>query len=415
MHPPDPPYLFVQQELRSVLAIKRHELLSEIDALGEDSILKTDREKLCEYFRQKYSLEAPTVSKEFPEIIDRREIKLAGGAYARIPIAGHISATEIVFSLAIEGDHKLFHYAPSSTSSVPPHGEAGDGDLFSEARDGELVFSMVSLTETPDQIRAEADRNVATIRQYLSWMAIDLDRFNKEIRTATREKIESRSQRIKKDQALIEGVGYPIRRRSDEVASYAVPTVRRKVIPNLPAAGTASKPEPFLELKDYDDILNTLHNMATVMERSPSAFAGLNEEAIRWLFLIPLNGLYEGQATGETFNFNGKTDILIRINGRNIFVAECAIWRGPAYLSQKVDQLLGYATWRDSKLALLIFNKDRELTKILASMGEVLKQHHNFKRELTRSSKTEFRCVLAHRDDPERDLILTVCAFEVPA
>jgi hypothetical protein len=39
--------------------------------------------------------------------------------------------------------------------------------------------------------------------------------------------------------------------------------------------------------------------------------------------LVQLNGQYEGQATGETFNFQGKTDILIRVDGQNIFVAEC--------------------------------------------------------------------------------------------
>ena len=406
MHPPDPHYLFGPQELRPLLDRKKQELLEEIDAMSEDYILEADTEKLSEYLFQERSLKAPSLSKELPEIVARREIRLAAGAYVRIP-GGRASATELVFSLRIEeGDPMVFQLAPSSRSSILPHGEV---------RKGELIFSLVLLGETPEQLRAEADANVAAIRQYLDWITADFERFNKEIVGVAREKIENRRQRIKKDQALVEGFGYPVRRRSDEVASYAVPTARRKVIPHLPAAGISSKPEPFLELKDYDDILNTLHHMATVLERSPSAFAGLDEEAIRWLFLIPLNGLYEGQATGETFNFTGKTDILIRVNGKNIFVAECAIWRGPEYLSRKVDQLLGYASWRDSKLALLIFNKDRQFTKILATMGEVLKQHHNFKRELPQRSETEFRCVVAHRDDPQRDLILTVCAFEVPA
>lgn len=85
--------------------------------------------------------------------------------------------------------------------------------------------------------------------------------------------------------------------------------------------------------------------MVAVMERSPKAFSGMSEEDLRQHFLVQLNGHYEGQATGETFNFDGKTDILVRVDRKNIFIAECKFWRGPESFSQALDQLLGYATW----------------------------------------------------------------------
>jgi hypothetical protein len=37
---------------------------------------------------------------------------------------------------------------------------------------------------------------------------------------------------------------------------------------------------------------------------------------------VQLNRHFEGAATGETFNHRGKTDILIRVDGKNIFIAE---------------------------------------------------------------------------------------------
>ncbi len=70
--------------------------------------------------------------------------------------------------------------------------------------------------------------------------------------------------------------------------------------------------------------------MVMVMERSPQDFKDMKEEDLRQHFLVQLNGQYEGQATGETFNYDGKTDILIRIDGRNIFIAECKYWGGPS-------------------------------------------------------------------------------------
>src|SRR5260370_4966399 len=54
----------------------------------------------------------------------------------------------------------------------------------------------------------------------------------------------------------------------------------------------------------------------------------MGEEDLRTHFLVQLNGVYEGQATGETFNFEGKTDILIRADGGNIFIAERKFWSG---------------------------------------------------------------------------------------
>jgi hypothetical protein len=141
----------------------------------------------------------------------------------------------------------------------------------------------------------------------------------------------------------------------------------------------------------------------------------MNEEDLRQHFLVQLNGQYEGQATGETFNFEGKTDILIRAEGKNIFIAECKFWRGPAALTEALDQLLGYASWRDTKTALLVFNREKSFSAVLAKIPEVVKAHSNFKRELSYDSETGFRYVLHHRDDKNRELTLTILAFEVPA
>ena len=82
------------------------------------------------------------------------------------------------------------------------------------------------------------------------------------------------------------------------------------------------------------------------IERSPRAFAGMKEEDLRLLLLVPLNGHFEGQATGETFNGEGKTDILIRERNKNIFIAECKFWHGAKSFTEAIDQLQRYTTWR---------------------------------------------------------------------
>ena len=154
--------------------------------------------------------------------------------------------------------------------------------------------------------------------------------------------------------------------------------------------------------------------MVLVMERSPKAFINMKEEDLRQHFLVQLNGHFEGEATGETFNFEGKTDILIRSNGKNIFIAECMYWDGEKSFFDKVNQLLGYTSWRDTKTAILVFNRNVEFSKVVLQIPEGVKKHSNFKRQVEYKSETGFRFILHHNEDKNRELILTVLGFNVP-
>ena len=78
--------------------------------------------------------------------------------------------------------------------------------------------------------------------------------------------------------------------------------------------------EPELSLADYDQILEVIQSMVKVFERSPSVFKSMKEKDLRTILLVALNGVFKGNATGETFNGIGDTDILIRVKDTNIFI-----------------------------------------------------------------------------------------------
>jgi hypothetical protein len=141
----------------------------------------------------------------------------------------------------------------------------------------------------------------------------------------------------------------------------------------------------------------------------------MKEEHLRDHFLVQLNAQYEGTATGETFNFEGKTDILVHVDGRTVFIAECKFWNGPRALIRTIDQLLGYTSWRDTKTAILVFNRGRALSTVLERVGPTVAEHKRFVREVPLDGETSFRFVLSHRDDPQRHLTLTVLVFELPS
>jgi hypothetical protein len=118
-------------------------------------------------------------------------------------------------------------------------------------------------------------------------------------------------------------LGLPIKRRADAPNAYTVPVQRKRPRIELPTVEGPFQPEPVLSAADYDDILATMRSMARVMELSPVAVLEMGEQDLRTHFLVALNAQFEGGATGETFNSQGRTDILIRVNNRNVFVAEC--------------------------------------------------------------------------------------------
>jgi hypothetical protein len=168
-------------------------------------------------------------------------------------------------------------------------------------------------------------------------------------------------------------------------------------------------------MEHYEHILTVISNMVQVMERSPQAFAKMGEEDLRTHILVQLNGHYEGQATGETFNYEGKTDILIRAESRNIFIGECKIWKGAEIFRATIDQLLGYTAWRDTKTAIILFNRNKNTSSVIAQIPELVKQHPNFKREIAGyKQELGFRFILHHRDDKNHELTLTVLIFDVP-
>ena len=154
--------------------------------------------------------------------------------------------------------------------------------------------------------------------------------------------------------------------------------------------------------------------MSLVMERSPTVFENAEEEHIRVHYLVQLNGQYQGAATGETFNHHGKTDILIRHDNHNVFVAECKFWGGYEAMKKTADQLLGYTTWRDTRTALIIFNRNLDFTSVISEAQRAMKDHQHYKSGPIKQGDSRFRYVFTHPEDKQRDIIVTLMLFNMP-
>ena len=235
--------------------------------------------------------------------------------------------------------------------------------------------------------------------------------FNYVVTATAKYELKKRQTKLQKDEDVFKKLGYPLKRKESTFPDYTAVPLQRKI---KSISLQQQQSEPSLSDDDYEDILFLLSNMSLVMERCPEAFIKLNEESLRMHFLVQLNGLYEGQATGETFNAEGRSDILIRVSNKTIFIAECKFWDGEKTLTGAINQLLTYLCWRDTKAALIIFNRTPNFSSLLKKIPPVVEKHPNYKSTIKIESESSFQFILHQNDDIEREIKLAVLAFNVP-
>jgi hypothetical protein len=261
-------------------------------------------------------------------------------------------------------------------------------------------------------IRRHFEGEIDNIERTLAACRRDIDRYNAVLRAGMPPVIAGRRARLLADRQLEAGLGFPVQQRAD-ASQYAVPVKRRKIeTPRRPTASGPFEPEPVLPETQYEQALAVLRNARNALERTPSMTANLDEEKIRDLLLVLLNAQFEGAAAGEVFNAAGKTDILIRAGDRNVFIAECKIWGGPARFRAALDQLLSYLTWRDTKAALLLFIRSGVPTTIITKAVAEIEGHANYKRTRNGAEDGErYDFVLHANGDPNREIRLAFLPF----
>ena len=158
-----------------------------------------------------------------------------------------------------------------------------------------------------------------------------------------------------------------------------------------------------------------MRNMSLEIERHPNSFSTLNEKSIRDHFLVQLNGHYEGEATGETFNALGKTDILILVENKNVFIAECKFWRGKKGFESAIEQLFRYLTWRDTKAALLIFNRTKNSNSVRSKMHKSIESNSQYVKTESHGPVGDSRYIFIKESEPGKEIILTTQIYDIPS
>lgn len=387
-------------------------VIREIQSLENDYVLKASQTELEDYYVEKVLIRPLILHTDQYYLENQSGTKIdVSHDFRRAVFPGEraiVQGTRLDIAIPYEGDAGLWRIQ-ASTFSVSGYPEI-------EVRDNEIILTVSFPDDSADPIKmkSDIDRQIRSIADAVNYLRRDVENHNKSAPDSVKSAIQRKRQLAESTVGAVAKLGIPIKRR-DEPLTYTVPTKRRVSPANRPKVTTEQyKPEPVLEEEEYQHILKVMRSMSLVIERNPEAFATLDEETIRTHFLLQLNGHYEGGATGETFNAAGKTDILIRADSRNIFIAECKFWRGPKVFNEAIDQLLSYLAWRDTKCALLIFNKTKDSSAVLQKMHEAMEARPEHRRTASHDPDGDSRYIFVKDSDPGREIIITTQMYDVP-
>jgi hypothetical protein len=398
--------LFANGWLRDMLRMRQQYASDAVDNWDPEQLLATAEADIVEYLLAEYAVACPVLHRERIEQLPvSEEIQRVRGFFSGRIYQVHKS--KIVIVVPFDGEMEVFNLHPSHSGySSTPQGLVRDGELL-------LTWAGGAQAEgDSDTIRRYFDHRLDKIEKRLSRARRDIDWHSRRLRALVTSAVAERKADLLTNRKVEAGMGFPVRQRED-ASQYAVPVARRKIdTPGRPTATGLFQPEPVLPEAQYEQALAVLRNARNALERTPSMTSNLDEEKIRDLLLVFLNAQFEGAAAGEVFNAAGKTDILVRADDRNVFIAECKIWNGPKTIRDALKQLLSYLTWRDTKAALLVFIRSGEPTVIISKTISEIKGHPNYKRTPRAGEDGErYDFVLHANEDPSREIRLAFLPF----
>jgi hypothetical protein len=406
--------LFFKGDLRAVLEHQTTLLVSEVESAPEDHLLHVDEDAWARSLAERYRVDAPVLHAEKWWMDPPEEVQVdVSWDYQRRAILdpsrpAYIAGYRVVVHIPFTGDKGVFELTPSTRTYNPPRARVDAG---------ELVQVIEYPHDTPANVKEEAQDLVSRVQQYLTWAASDIETFNRTLDGHARGAIQRRRERVRKNYEHLAETGIPLARAEESAKTYIADAIVRRPAPAAASAPT-SQPmplEPLLGDEVFEHILEVIRASAEAMERSPKTYAGMGEEDRRQVLLTALNTHYRGQTTAEAFNVNGKTDILIRHpEGRNLFIGECKLWSGAKGFSETIDQLFSYAAWRDTKLAIVMFVREKDLTGVVEKARTALKQHPQFVEWGEAGGETELRATVSWPGDERRHADLNVFFVHTP-
>ncbi len=395
---------FSSGSLSDYLLSRSEQLIREVSSEDENQFLNMNETAYIDYLVEKFSIEQ--IHLDFKKMSVTDEVRnVPARLYPNdydVREGRHYKRQVVTFHIPFRGDKTLLRYLPTLRIGIPP--------LLKQEED-EITFRVINFDDQ-QRVQRGREENVRFLTTHLNSIQQDVEEFNESLKSVAIEAVQQRKSEILRRRHVLESLGVPIKKVNPREA-FNVPITKKTIVIKPQAPSTAYQPEPALGENVYSQILGVIYDFGREMERHPGMYEGKDEEGLRDLLIALLCPHFQS-VTGESFNKEGRTDILIRHEGANVFIAECKFWTGGKGLLKAINQILGYLTWRDSKAALVLFIKNVNLDPVLKVIPSNVADHSNFIDDRGSAAEGWYRFELHIKDDHTRSVHLTILCFHLP-
>lgn len=409
---------FIKEDLDGVLRNVLQQASTKINSETEAYLLNVNEEDYISHLVSEFTLELPIIDFEgitassIEKMIPARDHPSAGFFFFEGDEYKEYKRQVVTFHLPFSGDVNLLEFAPN-----PRLVWTIDLIYESSSSEGEsLTFEIVNFNQDAEVVKREKDQILGNLRTQVGHITNQINGHNNGLKTEIERLFHERKNDLMSKSDFLSQLGVPIKKKENLPETFAVSTARppKKIVPKPSVSTIDGKIDPTLELDVYEEILQVMHDLGKAIERMPATYEGKTEEQMRDHFLMYLEPRFEGSATGETFNKSGKTDILLRYQNSNVFVAECKYWSGEKHYLDTIGQILGYLTWRDSKAAIILFVKNLDFSSVIEAVKTTTPKHKNFVSFDGGKEDTWITYKIYLNGDPNRKVFLTILLFHYP-
>ena len=401
---------FRDYDLSDAFSVAYQKIDQKIDKLTNDEIMANDLELLADNLYEEFYIQPVKIFDEDPskrKVVQGKVRRYVDpffrDRYGREYV--DVDGVILTFAFPYEGEEDLFR-CRASTFSVSGYPDI-DVSKTHVAFHYEKTLQEIESGLAKDGIMASVERDLSSIRQGIVFCNNDVSSFNSGLKDGTIKRLQQKKEKVEAYFSVASMFEVPLQKTPYAESHIAV---RRKIAPISHTYD--KKPIYCITDRDYNDILSTIKHTGCTYERTPASYKSLHEEDLRNTLLAALNASYMGDAFGEAFRNNGKTDICIERENRAAFVAECKMWTGQKEVGSALTQLDSYLTWRDCKTALIYFVNRKDYLKIVDTLEDTLKTLPAI-RQVQKIDRNEFKCHMISESNPGQLVQVRVMLFNL--
>lgn len=403
-------HAFSEYDCSNILRNQRSSIEKAIKGQNDDYILNVNREEYIQHIISEYSITPIEIHKGDLSVSSHEEMisaEMHPNTYF-MDRGSSFPRDVLVFHLPFTGDPTLLKVRASTYSMSAP--------MITIEQEC-ICFKIINFDLDAEKIKQKSEATIQSLETQNSYLSRDLEQFNSSIERHASNIFDTRKEQLLKKNDLIASLGVPVKESGNKSSTFSIPAKRTKAIASKAKPQVTEKgytPEPTLDAEIYRQILKIIHDVGKQFERLPSTYSSKEEEHLRDHMLLILEPNFEGSATGETFNKSGKTDILLRHEGKNVFIAELKFWHGQKVFLETISQLLGYLTWRDSKAAVVVFVRNKDFMSVLETAKDCIPKHENYLGFVNEEDEGWYHYRFHINDDKNREVKLSVMLFHIP-